>query len=298
MLYTVPMSDPYQIGGGFTDKELSAANWWVKYHLQLRRAGYAALIVIIIAVWGYVIWSLLDAYVISYPREQQISAIITDNQRQRARLTADAPQSLQIGPVAGFATTGDRRDFLTEITNANASWWAEFTYHFKIGEKTTPTRKGYILPNGQRYITEVGWKAEGTTGTPEIEITNLAWHRVNPTNVELDYANFLERRLQLQITQPLYTNNLKVGEQTVGQSSFNLHNASGYGFWSVDLIVVLFRSGIPVGVTQLNQTEIKPGEIRNISINWFDNLTGISNTVVQPNVNVLDPSVFLPPNRF
>lgn len=292
------MSEPYQIGGGFTEQELNAASWWVRHGLSLRRAGYIALIAFIVIVWGYVIWSVLDAYIISYPRENQISAIITDNQRQRARLTADAPESIQIGPVASFASTGDRRDFLTEITNPNASWWAEFTYHFKVGDGTTPTRKGYILPNGQRYLTEVGWKAAGAISSPEIEIENLAWHRVDPAKVERDYASFIERRLQLQITQPTYTNNLKVGEQTVGQSNFTLQNNSGYGFWSVDLIVVLFRNGTPAGVTQLNQTQIKPGESRDVSINWFDNLTGISNTVVQPNVNVLDPSVFLPPDRF
>lgn len=292
------MPDPYQIGSGFTEQELNAANWWARHHLALRRAAYAGLVSLIVILWGYVLWSLLDAYVISYPRENRISSIIADNQRLRARLTTDAPQSVQISPIASFPGTDGRRDFLTQITNPNPGWWAEFTYHFKIGDKTTPDRKGYILPGSERYLAEVGWKDETGGAEPNFEVVNLAWHRIDPNAVERDYASFAANRLQLQVSDPTYTNDLKVGEQTVGQSNFILRNTSGYGFWTVDLTVVLFRAGAPVGVTTITQTKLRPGESRPISLNWFDNLSGISNTIVQPNVNILDPKVFLPPDQF
>lgn len=299
-VYTCAMSSSYQVGGGFTDQELQAANWWVQHNVFLSRLGYTVLVLLIAGFWGYVSWSLLDAYVISYPREQRIPAIIASNQRLKANLTADAPGAIQVSPVANFAGTEGRRDLLTEITNPNKDWWAEFEYQFKFGDESTPVRKGYVLPGGQRYLTEVGWKSPsgGGVGSPEFVVSSLAWHRVDPAKVERDYAEFAAKRLQLQTDQPTYNNNAKIGTQTVGQTSFTLQNNSAYGFWSVDLTIVLFRGGAPVAVTQLNQTNLKPGERRPISFNWFDNLTGISNTVVQANVNILDPSVFLPPNRF
>ncbi len=292
------MSDSYQIGGGFTNTELEAANWWVRHRLQLRQAGYAFLIFLVVIFWGYTLWSLLDAYVISYPREARIPAVIRSNDALRSTLTENAPQAIQTSPIASFVGTENRRDFLVEITNPNTEWWAEFEYQFKLDGESTPSRKGYILPNGQRYLAEVGWKGQSGGGDPELQVNDLKWHRVDPSKVERDYASFAANRLQLQTTDPTYTNDLKVGEQTVGQTNFSLRNASGYGFWSVELVVVLFRSGAPAGVTKLIQTNLKPGEIRPISINWFDNITGVANTVVQPNVNILDPKVFLPPERF
>ncbi len=296
--YTPVMPEPYQVGSGFSDKEFEVANWWIVHRVFLRRLGYGLLTAIVAVSWTYVLWSLLDAYVISYPREQRIPSVITDNQRLKARLTTDAPQPIQTSPVASFNTTDNRQDFLTEVTNSNKSWWAEFSYQFKSGEIATPLRKGYILPNGQRYLTEIGWKDKSLITTPELAISDLMWHRVDPKDVERDYTNFAARRLQLQATDVNYVNNLKIGEQTVGQSDFNLRNTSGYGFWSVDLVVLLFRQGTPVGVTQINQAQIKPGEARPISIHWYDNLTGISSTVVQPNVNILDPAAFLTPDKF
>lgn len=291
------MSDSYQIGGGFTSTELEAANWWVRHRLQLRQAGYAFLIFLIVIFWGYTLWSLLDAYVISYPREARIPSVIRSNDALRSTLTENAPQAIQTSPVASFATTDNRRDFLIEITNPNAEWWAEFDYQFDLNGERTPLRKGFILPNGRRYLAEVGWNGEGA-GDAKLQVDNLKWHRVDPAKVDRDYTSFAANRLQLQTTDPTYANDLQVGTQTVGQTNFSLRNASGYGFWSVELIVVLFRAGAPAGATKLIQTNLKPGETRPISINWFDNITGVANTVVQPNVNILDPNVFLPPERF
>lgn len=292
------MPDSYQIGGGFTNTELEAANWWVRHRLQLRQAGYITLIVLSVLFWGYTLWSLLDAYIISYPRETRIPLVIRDNDRLRTNLMNNAPQPIQTSPIASFANTNDRRDFLTQITNANPDWWAEFEYQFTLNGATTPARKGFILPNSQRYLTEIGWKGETGNGDPALTVNNLRWHRVDPNSVERDYAAFAANRLQLQTTEPTYTNDLEIGEQKVGQTNFELRNSSGYGFWSVELVVVLFRNGAPAAVTQLTQTSLKPGEVRPISINWFDNVSGIANTVVQPNVNILDPGVFLPPDRF
>lgn len=294
------MSNPYQVGGGFTDTEFKAANWWARNDIFLSRLGYAVLTIFILVCWGYVAWSLTDAYIISYPREQRIPAIIASNQKLKANLTLDAPEAIQVSPVANFVGTEGRRDILTEITNPNAGWWAEFEYQFAFGEEMTPLRKGYILPGGRRYLTEVGWKSPtgGGTGTPEFVVNNLAWHRIDPIKVERDYNEFASTRLQLHTDKPTYDNDSKIGNQTVGQTNFTLQNASAYGFWSVDLTIVLFRGGSPVAVTQLNQNSLKPGENRPISINWFDNLTGISDTVVQANVNILDPRVFLPTERF
>lgn len=297
-MYTHLMPDPYQIGSGFTDKELEAANWWIRHRIALRRLGYGSLIFVIVIFWGYVLWSLLDAYIISYPREQRIPSIINDNQRLRSTLTQNAPQSIQVSPIASFPSTDNRRDFLVQITNPNTEWWADFTYHFKAGDKQTPDRKGYVLPGNERYLAEVGWKDESAGATPDLEVSNIHWHRVNPKDVERDYQAFATNRLQFQISDPTYTNDLKVGEQTVGQTDFTIRNASGYGYWAVDLVVVLMRDGTPAAVNKIVQTNFKPGESRPVTLNWFDNVTGISSTLVQPNVNILDPSVFLPTNQF
>jgi hypothetical protein len=91
---------------------------------------------------------------------------------------------------------------------------------------------------------------------------------------------------------------LTVGTQTVGQTDFILSNPSGFGFWNVDLTITLYRGTSPVAITTVTQRELRPGERRPVSINWFENETGITDTKIEANVNVLDPATFLSTDRF
>jgi hypothetical protein len=87
--------------------------------------------------WGYTLWSLLDAYVISYPHESRIPLVIQSNDRLRAGLTNNAPQAIQTSPIASFASTGDRRDFLTQITN-RIRLWASLSINSNLMARTRP----------------------------------------------------------------------------------------------------------------------------------------------------------------
>lgn len=294
------MSNNYQIGSGLSDKELAVSSWWVRHQLQLRMLGYGTLAVAIVGLWGYAAWSVLDAYIISYQRESQIPAMIAQNQLAQGGLTQTTPEPVQASSVLVFQNTDGRKDILVQISNSNPQWWTELTYKFRIGSEETPERKGYILPSSQRYLAESGWKGQGASASAaELEITDMRWHRIDPLQVKRDYTAFAAERLRFQIEEPSYASDLSINGNTVGQSSFVLRNASGYGFWGVDLTIILTRLGTPIGVTTLNAREIKPGEARSFTVHWFENMpSNVSETNIYADVNILDQSVYLPSTRF
>ncbi|MSR84928.1 hypothetical protein EXS71_00590 [Candidatus Uhrbacteria bacterium] len=291
------MSDEYQIGSGLSEQDLKLASWWTRHETQVRKFGYGCLIATSVLLWGYSLWSLLDAYAISYPRESRVTQAIAANSLAADTFTSSAPQPLQWSETKTFSTTGGRQDFIAQINNTNALWWADFTYRFNLNGQKTPDRKGFILPNHPRALTEIGWKSPGG-GSAQLEVGDVRWHRVNPSHVERDYTTFETKRLQLKFENVGYKQDLKIDDQTVSQSSFLLHNLSAYGFWSVDMTVILYRLENPIAITTINAREVKPGESRPITINWFDNLPGISKTDIQTNINILDPNAYLPSNRF
>jgi hypothetical protein len=244
-----------------------------------------------------VFWTLLDTYAISYPRESRIPAMINRDALTQGALHEGTPNAIQIEQPTIFQNTGDRIDILSQITNASPQWWATFSYQFKLGDVTTTLRDSFVLPGSSRFLTEFGWKGIGN-GTPELLLSNIQWHRVDPGVVERDFQSFMDKRLQLQFDPIDFENNLTIGTQTIGRTTFTLKNGSGYGFWSVDLTVVLYRGDVPVGVTTLDAGEVKPGEVRPMTINWFENVGDVTRTEIQANVNVLDPRVYLSTDRF
>lgn len=292
------MANDYVIGSGLTEQELKAASWWVRHKRGLRLFGFGTLIALSAIFWGFVLWSLLDAYVISYPRESQATRIIQNNEQALAALQASAPTPVQSSEVYVFQNTGERQDFLTEISNPNTQWWADFTYHFDTGSELTPIRQGFILPSSQQLLTEIGWKgqAQARQGTLKVETVN--WHRLQPSEIGNDYPGYRDKRLQLTFDNVTYKNDLQLPAGTVGESSFDLHNTSAYGFWAVDVTVVLYRLNTPTAVTRITVNQLKPGETRPISVTWPGSLTAISKTDVRASVNILDPSVYLPSNQF
>lgn len=291
------MSD-YVIGSGLSEQDLKLASWWVRNGHSLKKIGQLALIIFSVVCWGYGLWSFLDAYAISYPRESRITQHIAQNQLNADSLNALTPQPVQSTEVNIFQTTGNRQDFLVQLSNANPEWWAEFDYHFDADGEPTPTRKEYILPNSQRYVTETGWKGKAYARNAALQVENVQWHRIIPSEVNGNYENFFSQHQQLQMNDIKYQNDLTVGAQTIGRTTFTLVNPSGFGFWEVNITAILARAGNPVGVTTVTEREIKPGESRPVTIDWFENLPGISRSELQANVNILTPKSYLPSGRF
>lgn len=288
----------HQIGSGLSEQELSIASFWVRNKLLLKKIGLGLLIGISAALWLFVLWSLLDAYAISYPREARIPAIITTNQVTMEGLRSFAPEPIQTSDTSVFDTTDNRKDLLVEITNPNEKWAATFTYRFNIGGALTPERTGYVLPMSQIYLTELGYTPETNARTAELAVENVAWRRVTPDDVGPSYAAFVERRLDLSFDEITYENNIELNGKNIGQTAFVLDNHSPYGYWNVRLTVILYRADRPVAVTTLEERELRPGESRPIRINWFDNISGVSKTEIRADVNILDDNNYLTSSRF
>ncbi len=288
------MSENHVIGSGLTDQELKVASFWVRNHFLLRRIGYGTLAVIGAISWLYVLWGLLDAYAISYPREARIPIRILQNQLAVDGLIASAPKPITPSQTSVFQATEKRLDFLVEIMNPNTTWWAEFDYQFDNAGERTPLHRGYILPSSKRYLTELGYESKSQSRTGTLVVENIQWHRLDPNAVQRDYAAFAASRLQFSIDKPTYTRDLTIGTQTVGQSQFTVVNESAYGYWNPSITVVLFRGTTPVAATTIQRSDIKGGESVPMTVNWFENIAGVSKSDIRVDVNILDPKVFLP----
>lgn len=291
--------EPYQIGSGFSEQELQMASFWVRNRLKVRRLGYTVLIVWCSLSWAFVVWSILDTYVISYPRESRIPLLIAQNQLTVNAMSAIAPKPIQASEVLTFTNNEGRKDLLAEITNPNMQWWLEYDYQFNLGDgELTPTTTGFILPNQSRYIGEMGYQTSSTAIGATLNLIDLRWKRVDPNLVEKNYQAFKEKRLRLEASDITHKNDLIIGSKALSQTSFLLKNPSSYGFWNVDLYVILLRAGSPVAANRINISDVKPGEERPITVNWGDTFAGISSAEVYPVVNILDPKAFLPSKEF
>lgn len=288
--------EPYSIGSGLSDRELNAANWWVRHGLQARRAAFVALVIVNALLWLYSGWVFIDTVYISKPLESQIPTIIARNIETVAQLQQDAPTAITLSTPALFASTEGRYDVLSQASNPNAQWWASFTYHFRAGDSITATQQGYLLPQSQRYLFEGGWSGINTTQDVRVEIESLQWHRIDPNVVGPDYAAFQAQRQRFSTTEPQYTSDIGLGSAPIARTSVTLTNDSAYSYWDVDVVTVLMRSGVPVAASKLGQHRFLSNESRELTIDWPNPPSSVDETVVQASVNILDPQAYVSTN--
>lgn len=287
------------VSRGFSEGELKFASFWVRNRLRIQQAVTIALMALNVGVWGYAIWGILDAYAISYPRESRIVQDIAQNQLTIAALETDRPQTIKSGSVLVLQTTDNRYDMSVDLENTNAQWWAEFTYRFNLSGEETPIQNGFILPSSRSVLTQLGYRPKGRGGaTAQLVVDNVRWHRVDPSVVGARYPEYAIQRLNVAFEKMSFDPGVVLGTKQIAQTNFDLVNRGSYGYWSLGLIVRLYRGGNIIAVNHISLDRVVPGETRHVTLDWFDRVSGVTKTEIIPIVNLLDAKAFLPTTLF
>lgn len=286
---SLPSND--RIGNGQSTQELNAADWWARHHISLRTMGFGALVAFIALSWGYGIWTLFDAYALSYPKEQRYTARIAGTTLSPDAINISAPQSLQPGGTQSLSPESNLQHLYVPVSNPNALWWANIQYRFRDGTTETPIRSAVLLPNEARVLTELGWQGAALRA-PSISIESIEWKRMDLNVVGTDFSAFKSRLLNFTMDKPVYQSNLEIEGKKLGQTSFTFTNPSGYSYRNVELLTTLYREGTVAGMNRLVLPHVAPGSSRQINVVWPENPLGITRVDVQPFVHILDPETF------
>lgn len=293
----MPDQDQYSVGSGFTEGELQFAGFWVRNGRTVHRTIVGVLIAINALCWGYSLWVIVDAYAISYPIESRIMQDIAENSFVAQQLESNRPKSIQTNTVQIFEGTNGRMDMVVPIQNPNEQWYAEFTYRFNVSGEETPQRTGFILPKQSSFLGEFGFAPKTKGGRfATLSVDQIKWRRVDPGIVGADYSNWLSYRNKFETQNVSFVPS--TGTSGASRTSFTFQNPTGYGYWSVGLYVMLLRGDAPVAATYLSLPTVKPNDRREVNIDWFDKISGVTNTKIVPVVNFLDTGAYLPSTKF
>jgi len=284
---------------GFSSGDLQKANWWIRHRIRILFWSRVILIASNVLVWGYVLYGLLDAYALSYPRESRITLDIAQNQAILDRIEQDRPGNIGTSQVLVFPATESRFDIMVDLENRNEQWWVEFSYRFSISGEQTPVHQGYVLPASQTTLTELGWKPKGKGGrAAQLVVENIRWHRVNPSEVENNYDEFVRKRFGgVAVERVRFEMAAPTQGASLSRTTFDVVNRGAYGYWSIDYVIKLKRGNTVVAVNRINLLDLKPSETRPVELYWFDKIQGVNKTEVIPIINLLDPNVYLPSDR-
>ena len=277
----------YNDPSGLSVSEMDFGLWLSENRHKLLRI---LTIFLIVLSAGLFIFS--SYYYVIYLSSGGNTSLVTNNIVSSPRqVTAD----LLIDPVQVF--TGENSyDLAVKLTNPNDKFTANFQYCFTQAGQNLTCGDAYIMPGEVKYVLDLAQVISGTPGDIVFQTSHIFWQRIDAHKIP-DWGSYASSHLNFVITNQTFTpaasNSLsnKVGLNTL---SFTVQDQSAYGYYQAPLDLLFFNGTTLVGVNRYDLENINSGETRQVNITWPGSLPGVTQTQIVPDINIMDPSVYLP----
>ncbi|MEK9152828.1 MAG: hypothetical protein AAB692_05690, partial [Patescibacteria group bacterium] len=245
----------------------------------------------------YGIYGFVDWFFISGPAERSGVGLLTKNLTDYKSFRAlHAPRDIDVDPAVSLSAGNESQDVFARIENTNTGWWVEFDYQFTVPGAEVPVKHGFALPGEVRYLRELGIKA-ARSGSPELTIANLQWHRINAHTIQPNYPAWSASRLNFVIDNVKFVPPDPKDPLAISRATFTVRNDSAYSYWNVAFFVALNAGSSIVGVNSVTISELRAGESRSVDASWFNDLPHVDSVEVSADVNILDERVYIPTGR-
>lgn len=277
--------------GGVTESELRWSEWWVNHRDQVRKGAIGVFIafdavLLLIGLWGFADWLALGGL----KEEQAIRQMTGPNY---GRFAGVGLQEVQLGAPFVLPGASGKIDILAPIENRNERFWAEVEYRFVVGGVELPSLETFVLPGQAKYLAYLGAPADGGASV-ELKIERRLWHRAGTFGAESQQAVY-DTRLDIRAENPVFVPSDPLATTPVSRADFTLANHTAFGYYDIDLLVLLYRGDAVVGVNTLRVDRLDAGERRDMQLFWYQVLPLVSRVEIVPDINIYDESVYRSP---
>lgn len=285
ILVTIMPDSP--TGNNLTEQQLKFGYWFVTHKVALRKGGVIALILVNAALWLPAVYMAFRLFVVDGPAYARMLQQMSVSLVNPDVIEAARPEPPVVAQTLVFNTAGNRYDFAAIIKNQNPKWYGDFEYRFVAEGFATPARHAVLLPGRETVVSELGVTAPSRIRGGRLEFSSFLWRRIS-TRVVKDPPSFVAERTAIVVSDARHE------PGPPARTSFVVTNNTAFGYWNVDVIVLLKRGTSVVGVNRVTLERLASGEARPVDVAWFDSVGSVGAVDVRPQVNIFDPGVYMP----
>lgn len=233
--------------------------WFLQNKPILKKILLYSVIAVIALLWIYFFYILIQ-YLLNIKKTQDIFTDLGKNYvNYRAVLV---PKDLLISSESLLSAGNNKYDAFAILNNPNTYWGANITYQFIIPGATTTAKTIFILPQEEKFITDLGLTGLNADRDVHLQILNTEWRGVKARS-KLPQVSISFEQPKYAVTEFSDASNDNYSEVTA--TAFN-HDI--YGFKSMKVTVLLSSQNLPEGVGVIYLNDLLSGEKRDIQFNW------------------------------
>ncbi len=283
-----------------TLEQLKFAQWYLSHKKQLLKILTGFLIILNIIIWGIASYQFIIYLRLSKSHQEMLRGLTIERIDYVKLHSRFQPDDLVISDESVIQTIailpGGKKlkyDFVAIARNPNEKWMVlSVEYCFVWDGGKTEIQKNFILPGEKKYLFVLGKEITKVPRNIQLELVKIDWRRIRPN-----------QQTPLEILPELLIKDTKltyvVPEEkmvSLPKISFSIVNQSVYNFWQLNLVIVLYRNSKIVGINALPVKYLKNGETKSMELIWGTTAPLVTRIEVKLEINVFDPTVFMPPN--
>lgn len=279
-----------------SNRQLSAATWYVKNRRNLRIFGIALMILFCVLTVGYSTFKWGEYIIFGYVEDGVlIQQQLVEFENYAAMQPYYEARPLVLRQSTVLRSGADRYDFVTEVTNPNDRWVAQVRYKYVYSGGETQEETALILPGQLHLLPVLGFERNSFPSQTRLVLLGTEWRRISPHRI-FDVPGYIAERVSFSLDE------VRSGEnRTDGAPSnsvlFSIRNNSSYSYWETEFLVAFFDRGSLVAVRPLIIHEFYSQEVEPVDFRLTDLNGRISEVDIVPIVNVFDSSLFIDPGE-
>ncbi len=277
-------------------KEVKLIHWFFTHRRFFKR-----LFILLLTIFNLVVWSIffyhLILYIIYTPAYQ---AMLVELTKERIdwiayhQLIAPSPLAVSnenvifLGPETG---RGGRYSFVAEIENPNERWFVRrLVYQFVWSGGESRLKDSFLLPGEKTYLFSLNEFSVVPPLDLKLEIRNISWQRAG-----LDQRQKISLLKELSFRVIKFVPSFEKESRIIPPSlQLEANNSSAYNFREVEVVIAAYQGKRIVGLERSLIRVWRRGEKRDLNLNFVARIDFVTEIVVVPRINFLEPEIFQP----
>lgn len=189
----------------------------------------------------------------------------------------------------------NQADLIAKVESSHTRSVINFSYYFMVGGEKSEEGSSFILPGESKYVMIFNQAVTGTPSGAQLVIENIVFSPID-RQILAEWETYRQSRLDFVIEDKKFTPGQSSGlseKINLGELSFTISNQGGYSYRQVPLAIVLKSGERIVSISRYYLDNFRSGETRSIRVGWPGNWPGINQIEIEPDLKILDESVYL-----
>jgi hypothetical protein len=284
----------YHDSEGLSVGKMEFGLWFIQNKSSFVKLFYLFLIIISVVTWAIFFFTFGHYIIIGMKQDKSLSSdLVSTATISHELILSQMPKPLLYNYPEIIKQKDLNTQIITEIENPNEKHWAEIDYSYIDNGVIVMSGKTFVLPKENKLLADSTEKQ--ISNEIILKINSIGWKRHGLGDYKA-YKTFHDEHLDFTVDGLVFTPSKKtlLSEKIpLNSLGFRIKNNTPYNYWRLPLNIFFYNNSSLTGASEYTIVQFLSGEEKTIDLTIPGSFNRVSDTIIAPNINILDKEVYI-----